>query len=54
MPDQMSTIASHIINEVQPAGKSENSRASAATRFKSLLPLDSVLPQACAASIVSA
>ena len=58
MSDQMGMIASHSINgvidNVKPAGESTSSRASAAARFKSLLPLESVLPQACAASIVSA
>jgi hypothetical protein len=61
MSDQMGMIASRINNEVindviddlKQAGESTNSRASAAARFKSLLPLDSVLPQASAASIVS-
>jgi hypothetical protein len=58
MSDQMGMIASYIINAVtndaKQTGDSTSSRAPAAARLKSLLPLDSVLPQASAASIVSA
>jgi hypothetical protein len=58
MSDQMGIVTSHSINDVidivKQAGESTNSRASAVARFNSPLPLDSVLPRACAASMVSA
>jgi hypothetical protein len=62
MSDQMGMITSYITNDViddftnddRQTGDSTSSRASAVAPFKSLLPLDSILPQASAASIVSA